>query len=276
MASERITWLGEQRVGASLVARIGRRGEELLAEFPGCGVLAANLSSSQASFEPDPNVDQVIVKKLTASLIPALLRHLQGGLTLHGSACWMADTAVAFVGPSGAGKSTLAAALCAMAGAELIADDTVALEPREDVSSPFGVDVLPTQSEVWLLPDARRSLGLDGALREKMPVTFRRPTKARLPLHAVVGLVFDSKARQSTIRPLRGHDALELLSSSVIRFLIDDPTAVAREFDQLRCLVQKCQVWELRRPRALREFEVSVELARRLYYSEDVAQREVP
>ena len=272
MASERVIWLSEQRVGSSLVARIGRRGNDLLAEFPGTGVLTVNLKSSRASFEPARGAHELALKKINASLVAALLRHLRGGLTLHGSATSIGESAVAFVGPSGAGKSTMAAALCARPDTQLVADDTVAFELDDDPSSSVEVDVSPTQAEAWLLPDALRFLGFQGDGSEKIPVSLRNPTNTRLSLRAIVGLVFDARAHQPTMRSLRGHEAFQLLSSSVIRFVIDDPAAQAREFEQLRRVAQCCKIWELRRPRSLRDLETSIELVGRLYHSRGIEE----
>jgi len=272
VASERVIWLSEQRVGSSLVARIGRRGDDLLAEFPGTGVLTANLKSSRANFEPVRGANELAVKKINASLVTALLRHLRGGLTLHASATGIGESAVAFVGPSGSGKSTMAAALCARPDTQLVADDTIAFELDEDSFSTFDVDVSPTQAEAWLLPDALRFLGFQGDGSEKVPVSLRNPTKTRLSLRAIVGLVFDARAHQPTIRSLRGHEAFQLLSSSVIRFVIDDPAAQAREFEQLCRVAHSCKILELRRSRSLRDLDRSIELVGRLYYSRGIEE----
>lgn len=51
-----------------------------------------------------------------------------GVLALHASAVEVGGEALAIVGPSGAGKSTLAGLLCA-AGARLVADDTLRVDP---------------------------------------------------------------------------------------------------------------------------------------------------
>ena len=58
----------------------------------------------------------------------ALALHASGWLSLHGSAVALGDGAVAFLAPKGNGKSTLAFALM-RAGAALMTDDTVVIEP---------------------------------------------------------------------------------------------------------------------------------------------------
>ena len=39
-----------------------------------------------------------------------------------------------------------------------------------------------------------------------------------------------------------------MLSSAIIRFVVDDPAMQEREFEQMRVLVSKCPIFELRRP----------------------------
>ncbi len=53
------------------------------------------------------------------------------------------------------------------------------------------------------------------------------------------------------MRRLHGHDAFTVLADSAFRFVIDEPSAQEREFEQFRSLVRHCAVFELRRPRDL-------------------------
>ncbi len=166
MASERLTrWLGEHRVDGRLVARIGRRGDELVAEFAGVGTLAAANRGTRTRFEPVEGADPSVIEKVSASVLDALVRHAQGKVTLHGSAVCKESSVVALVGASGAGKSTLAAALCAQSNIDLVADDTVALELSDEMNTRAPVEVTPTQTAAWLLSDARSALGLDSGPR---------------------------------------------------------------------------------------------------------------
>mgnify|MGYP000205517968 CR=1 FL=1 len=64
--------------------------------------------------------------------------HDEGLLVLHGSAVTIAGGAIAFLAPKGSGKSTLAAMLVA-AGAQLLTDDALAVEPDEPVRARPGV-----------------------------------------------------------------------------------------------------------------------------------------
>jgi hypothetical protein len=193
-------------------------------------------------------------------LFDALLRHVQGKITLHGSAVCGASRAVALVGPGNAGKSTIAAALCGYDGIELLADDTVALE-LDAHGGGDPVRVGPTQTANWLLPDARAELGLDASAPTKLPIGFRS-AGGPVPLDAVIGLVFDENVSSVELRRVRGQDAFGVLSGCNIRFVIDEPAAQVREFDQLKLVMENCRVFELRRPRDIGQLRRSAEIVR--------------
>src|SRR4051812_48215414 len=100
-------WLGEQLVNERVVARVGRRGKELIAEFADLGVLVANLEQRSTRFEGKPGADAAVLQKLMASVVDALARHIRGKMSIHASAVACGSEVVVLVGPSGAGKSTL-------------------------------------------------------------------------------------------------------------------------------------------------------------------------
>jgi ABC-type sugar transport system ATPase subunit len=213
-----------------------------------------------------------MVDKLNASVIQGLIRHLQGKITLHASAVEVAGRAVALVGASGAGKSTLAAAICAENGACLVGDDTVAIElPEHGVDLP--VTVVPSQRMAWLLPDSRVALGIISSSPGKASVELAvAPTTPSLM--AIVGLRFDESATKPTLKRVRGQQAFSLLANATIRFVLDEPAAQVREFDQLQSLVERCPVFELSRPRDLGKLRLSTDIVHRLALLPDVLDRE--
>ena len=123
-----IRWVSEQLESGALSFRVGRRGDELVAEFAGIATLFATRDGREVALEPSPGSDPVNVEKVRAGLVPALLRHAAGKLTLHGAAVARNGVAVSLMGASGAGKSTLAAAICGGQDAALVADDTTAID----------------------------------------------------------------------------------------------------------------------------------------------------
>jgi ABC-type dipeptide/oligopeptide/nickel transport system ATPase component len=259
MASNGVTtWLVENQVEGRVSLRIGRRGAELIAEFTDAGQLTMSGKGTGVRFEPVAGADEVWLEKLRCTLVDAFVRHAQGKVTLHGGAISAGSKAVAFIGPSGSGKSTLTAALCQVVNIGIVADDTVAIEFPQDSSSADRVDVVPAQKAAWLLPEARRALGFDSATAGKTAIPLHQGAADRFELGAVIGLVFDSEATSPQLRRLRGQEAFSALFSNAIRIVVDDPAVHMREFDQLRLLVTKCPVYELRRPMDLSRLKHTV------------------
>jgi hypothetical protein len=254
-------WLSELRQDGRVVLRVGRRGKELIAEFCSVGTLASGSRGDLVRFEPTIDADAEMIEKLRVSIVEGLVRHAQGKLTLHGGAIALGTSAVALIGPSRSGKSLLVSALCADRGARLVADDTVFVEPTAGNLDSV-VHVVPSQKSAWLLPEARSALGLGREGAGKRPVELPTTACSRLRLHAIISLVFSEHTQPPCLRRLRGQQAFSTLSSSLIRFIVDDPVAHQREFEQLRILARSCQIFELRRPCDLSKMDISVEIVR--------------
>jgi hypothetical protein len=251
-----IEWLSERREGETVVARIGRQGSELVAEFGTLAVLRAARNGTSSSLVYGPDADRNEIEKLSSGVIHALLRHLHGQVTLHGSAVAVADCAFAIVGGSGAGKSTLATALCLRPGVELLADDTVAID-IPDAPRARAV-VQPTQTGTWLLPDVRQALGFVHSSPHKTRIGSSRARKEPTPLRSIIA-VGDEPGPSPRLFELRGQAKFAALAKSVIRFVIDDPAAQQREFAQLVGLAESCPVFELRRPSGLAGLQPTVD-----------------
>jgi hypothetical protein len=251
-----VVWLGETSREGTLLARIGRDGDEYIAEFPNVAVLRADRSGAWSRLEPANGARPSDVEKLSRSTVDALLRQLQGKLTLHAGAVACSKRALVLAGPSGAGKSTLVAALCMRAGAALVGDDTVAID-----SNPAGVPiVIPTQDRVWLLPVSRVALGLDGEGVEKSSFGVERVHSEPVVLSSIVGLAFDDRIDEPVLERLRGYEAFALIAGLVFRFAIDEPVVHKREFEQLQSLALATPVFRLRRPRAFDKLDATVSL----------------
>lgn len=253
--SEEPRWLAEHRVAGVLHGRIGRARDRLVAEWCGVGRLEASRDGADARFVAEPGASPVEVDKVRRGSAALLLRHLEGHLGLHGAAVAMRGLAVGLVGPAEAGKSTLAAALCTAHGAELLADDAIALE-----SGPSGDAILRLEREHWLDGGSRRALGLDTSGE---PV--KRPARAaacgteRAPLAALVHLAFD-EVSQPELALLEGVDALACLLEQALRFVIDEPEAQRRELDSFVALIGRVPVFRLTRPRSFEFLPAGVAL----------------
>jgi hypothetical protein len=240
-----VTWLGEYQEDGVVFFRVGRRGDELIAEWPNVAVLRANPRLRMSAFEADASADPVLVDKVHRSMAQALLRHLDHKLTLHGSAVARGGKAVAMVGRSGAGKSTLAAALAREEGVAFAADDTLALDLDAQE-----VQVSPTERTSWLLPDACTALGVEAAPEKRAVDPPRFAEMSRLAA-IVVPIFATSDTEPVALRRLRGLDILSALVPAVIRFVIDDASVQLREMEQLERLVARVPILALVRPRRL-------------------------
>ncbi len=237
-----VHWISEQHEDGALAFRVGRRGDDLVAEFVGLATLYASRDGRELAFEPSPGADAIDLAKVRASLVPALLRHASGRLTLHGAAVARGGRAVSLLGPSGAGKSTLAATLCADQGASLVADDTTALD-----FDGAAVRVTPTERVHWLVKGSLEPCAAD----VKKPVAPARMADARQGLNAVCALAFEPTLQRPELRRLRGQAALARLVPNVIRLVVDEPAAQVWELSELGRLVERVAVYELVRPKGL-------------------------
>jgi len=275
MASSDVRWTAEFREDGQLRFRVGRDGGRLVAEWPGICVLRADPDGAASELTPEPNADRDLVEKFHRGIAQALIRHLEGGFTLHASAAALDGTVIACAGESQAGKSTTAAELVLHHDAALVADDTLALDFDEDGS----IRVHPTERVSWLLPDARSALGVaepvgeDGGAsspaesdsrRVKLPIEPPRLAERRLRLGAVVLLGFDDDLAAPRVQRVRGHDALERLVPSVVRFVLDEPERNRRELEQLLALINAVPIYELVRPRKLEELGATIAALRAL------------
>ena len=255
-----VTWLGEYREDGVVYFRLGRQGEELVAEWPSIATLRADPVARTSHFEPADDADPELVDKVHRSLARALLRQLDGKLTLHGSGVCIGANAVAIVGESGSGKSTLAAALARLDDVSFMADDTLAVE----MSDAF-VSLEPTEVQSWLLPDACTALGVEAGDDKRAVAPARLAGPSRL-----VGIVVPRfvEAGAVTLSRLKGVDMISALVPCVVRFIIDEPRVHLREMEQLGQLTNNVPMYSLARPRDLASLPETVRVVRALFDQE--------
>lgn len=114
------------RQGNDTSVTLRQAGDVTFVHFRGLADAVIDLGSGTVKVDvcPDapPGMDQV----LAGGPVLALALALRGQRFLHARAVSIGGRAVAFAAPSGGGKSTLGALAC-QRGAELVADDTLAL-----------------------------------------------------------------------------------------------------------------------------------------------------
>ncbi len=246
-------WLAEHREGDEVVYRIGRDGEELVAEWLGVVRLVAQRDGSEHRFVPDPAAPSRDVVKIVCGSGQLLLRHLQGELSLHGAAIECAGRAVILLADSGGGKSTLGASLCARPGVRFLADDAVALDDRG------GPCVVPLERDHWLDADARAALGLGTNEPGKEPIAATVRATERSALAAFVELRF-ADVPSPVMTRLYGLEAVTALMPQIVRFVIDEPAQQQKDLDAVLDVLDRVPCFRLERPRALDLLSLATDL----------------
>ncbi len=247
-----IRWLHHWPPDGPAAIRIGRAGDQIIAEWIGVATLRAEVHGSASELVVESGSVSPRVKEKLREQAAALVRHLRGGITLHASSVAFEGVAIAFLGDSYAGKSTLAAQLCADPRFALLSDDAAAIRHGD-----AGVEILPTERDHWLRPDVARAMGLDPGDEPKIPKEPLRSARGGARLRAVIALAFDDAAPVPTLRPVRGAEAFSLLSLSTFRFAFDVPDVLRQELDGLAQIVEQARFYELRRPRDLARMDAS-------------------
>jgi hypothetical protein len=148
-----------------------------------------------------------LIPILIAGTLVAFLLAIRGTTVLHASAIAIEDRVLAFVGQSGQGKTTLAALLCLEAGARLVTDDLLAVDPGPPVCALGGA------IELRLRPGAA-ALARESDLPSRLTSDERHalaPNAApieMLPLAAIVVPSPSRSARELTIERVAPSDAL--------------------------------------------------------------------
>jgi hypothetical protein len=251
-ASAPIVWLAEYLEDGVCMFRIGRAGDELIAEWIGTARLCARRDGTGVRFLPEPGAAELELEKIRNGSATLLLRHLEGKLALHGAVVAARGAAVVLLGRSGQGKSTLAAAACG-AGAALFADDAVAIDAGPD----GGWQVTALERMHWIDADARRALGRREEPPEQRPWRGKWPSPAdtagagRVRVAAIVDLAFDDdgSAAAPTLERTANVDALAALVPQAVRFAIDEGERHKRELEMLLRLVTDVPTYRLVRRR---------------------------
>jgi hypothetical protein len=241
-----VRWLAESFDQGKVAARVGRDGSRLVADWSRRGRLSVNGDGTDLAFEAYPGADPLDIDKLQRGAVHLLLAHLRGKIPLHASAVALGDRAVVFVGGSSLGKSTLAAVLCERAGASLLGDDAVVIEPRDD-----GFHVVALDERHWLDQASARALGRTSDAAGKIPLEPRRAGVKSAKLALVVHLSFSDAIDQVRFVPVVGLDAVAGLLAQLTRFVVDDPAVARRDLATLADLVDRTRIVRLERPRQL-------------------------
>lgn len=203
--------------------------------------------------EPDPKIDQDLLRPCILGPIFAALLRQRGMLVLHASSIATKNGAIAFLGHSGWGKSTLANAFYNQ-GYGLLTDDVMAIKVDGDHPVTF-----PSYPQVKLLADTAASLGYDFESLTKIHdgVAKRNNrlvegfTQTSLPVTRLYVLE-NIAATNNKIEPLSPQQALmELVRFSRATDLLNAPEYVSAHFRQCTNLVKSVPICRLKRKRSL-------------------------
>ena len=145
------TYLGDDRVDADIRVRCSKLADGYRLEFDDTGTFDITARGTSIAWAPKAASAMELVRADLLGGVFSVALHLEGLLSLHGSAVGLGDTAVGFLANKGSGKSTIATALCA-SGATLITDDMLPVDPRGPIAA------WPSMPAVRLLHDSATQL----------------------------------------------------------------------------------------------------------------------
>ncbi|BAZ11058.1 hypothetical protein NIES4071_28830 [Calothrix sp. NIES-4071] len=219
--------------------------------------------------EPNPGIDQDLLRPCILGPIFAVLLRQRSYLVLHASSVAINNKAVAFLGHSGWGKSTLANAFYNQ-GYSLLTDDVMAIKVESNPPITF-----PSFPQVKLLPDAAASLGYDFEKLTSIHVRVakrnnrldQRFSQIALPVKRIYVLE-NVAATCNEIESLSPQNALmELVRHSRATDLLTTPEFVSSHLRQCANLVKNISICRLKRKPSLDALPELVKLI-----EEDIAQ----
>ncbi|HTW95506.1 MAG TPA: hypothetical protein VMD30_11965 [Tepidisphaeraceae bacterium] len=222
--------------------------EEICIHYEGLATLLIR-RGKEITVDPVPDAPAGLIR--LALLGPAFgaVLHQRGFLVLHASAVRIGQKTVAFVGDKGAGKSTTAAAFTHR-GYSLVADDIVAVEPRDFLVHP-AFPLLKVWSET-----ARHFRASTSDLEQFHPSLEKFALPASDQFSAVpaklaaVFSLYDGPTL--SIDPLSGQAAfMELVKHSYLLSLLRSTQTAAAHFKQAVHVAGGVPICRLVRPRSL-------------------------
>ncbi len=243
---------------ANVAFRIGREGDDMVAEWVGRARLVARRDGTLVSLSIREGLDPSMAEKIERGGAALLLRQLEGKMAFHGACVTFGGPAVLLLGRSGQGKSTFAAALCARRGATLLADDAVGIDASGDAYT-----IIPSERDHWLDGPSRRAVGYPVDIEAKAPQRCARVGDAGVVLGLIVDLAFVDDAADSSaprLTALSGVDALATIVPQLVRFVVDEPDVLRSELESLLQLTRTVPVVRLERPRGLDRLDASLDV----------------
>jgi hypothetical protein len=215
--------------------------------FPGCGEFVVSQDLTEVIVRRDPNGPHELLPILLAGTASALLLTLRGATVLHASAVAMEGVALGFVGQSGRGKSTVAALMC-LAGAELVTDDVLVVDPGPPVTCIGSARELRLRAAAAHLADAQPERPSRTTVDERRTFAPRPAPPGPLPLAAIVIPSPSRTAKEVEFRRLSASDALFTVLAFPRVHGWRRPDVLARDFTTLSQVVSQVPVYDVTIP----------------------------
>jgi hypothetical protein len=218
-----------------------------LLRFRDCGEFVIGADLSTVVVRRDPNGRHELLPILLAGTASAFLLTLRGHTVLHASAVDVDGTALAFVGQSGRGKSTVAALMC-LAGAELVTDDVLTVDPEPPVTCIGGASELRLRAAAAHLADARPDRPSRSTADERRAFAPVPAAPGPRPLAAIVIPSPSRTAPDMDVRHLEPSEAMFAVLAFPRVHGWRRPDVLTREFTTLSRLANQIPVYDVTIP----------------------------
>lgn len=210
-----------------------------LINAPGAG--SALISADGLDVRYAPEVGLAEWRPLLLAQVLPLVATIRGLEVFHAAGVVCDGRANLLCGPQGVGKSSLAAHLV-MAGAELLADDVVAVD--DSLYAHSGVGVLNLRpSEAQIIADVPApGLAPAGMLGDRMRYEAEKPAQAQ-PVGAIY--LLSRGERGPSIERVDSPSALDLLSAT-FNLSVQTPLRMVHQLDLCTQLVARIPVYKVR------------------------------
>jgi hypothetical protein len=243
--------LGESEVIPGFFVRMFRHEHGYRFIFDDTGLFDLTNAGREIAWVRGPHFEDSWVRADVTGRVMALALHASGHLCLHGSAVATSSGAIAFLAPKYHGKSTLALAL-SRAGAKLLTDDILPVEPRSPIRA------IPGVHQVKLWNDSASHFGVDRQTESPRPGSKHllhdfddsMISNDRVPLAAVYLLapvMVEEGAAAPPVSRTRLHpvpSALALVRHSIMGSLLTGSDA-QRVFDRATIVAESVPVYQL-------------------------------
>jgi hypothetical protein len=217
--------------------------------FDDTGTFDITDAGREIAWSAGPHFEDSWVRADVTGRVMAVALHASGHLCLHGSAVATGGGAIAFLAPKFHGKSTLALAL-ARAGAKLLTDDLVPVDPRTPIQAVPGVH----QVKLW--QDSATHFGVEretprpGSKHLLHDFDDTMLSNDRTPLAAIYLLspvIVEEGAAAPTVARARMHSvpsALALVRHSMMGSMLSG-TEAQRVIDRATAVAEAVPVYQL-------------------------------